>query len=317
MSVDSHMTNFSLSDGDSRRHGAGGGVGEFFWKLKSLIALRSRGMTGKLSWIRERIEERPLYAVGLFVVAFAFPVLLVWSLSSPKSTTAAYFAALEQSSRKLETSGSRLTFAGSGPIHAPEGKDLLVYSTWKVRNLPAPGEKTVLLSKTSLSARGDGFALGLINDSGSLRFMLSWPGPDGARWMRFGEVLVTPDQWFMIALSVRNRQAVGAFFVPLTGKRERARVQTLGGFNVAGLPAASQEPLSLALQGSGRYMSRVGPVGILRGAGLGGREAEILREVASDPMSPPASVKENQVALFWAGGPKAIGNDLGIEYPVL
>lgn len=320
------MVNISLSDASSSK----GRIGGLFMTASEFVSKAGRYLASvflrrNLSFaaIRDLIEERPVIALGLFLVAFACPVLLVWGLSGAPTTNVSYFAELEQHSKKLESSGSRLTFGGSETLNPPETKDLIVFSTWKIHLIPSPGERTVLLTKTTVGGRGDasrvkgeGFALGLINDAGSLRFMLSWPGADGARWMRFGEVHLVPDQWFLIAISVRNRQAVGAFFVPLSGARDRPRVQTLGGFSVAGFPADSAEPLTIAPQGSARFMSRVGPVGVLRGTSLGGRETEILREIASDPVVPPDSVSQNQVALFWSGGPMAIGSG-GNEFPVL
>lgn len=280
------------------------------------------------SWLRgcrslgRMFEESSLsFRVALFAAAFALPLLLVGYLQSGKRTSAlSYFQTLEQHSRRVDASSPRIVFSGSGALNPPADKDLLIFSTWKMGLLPAPGERTVLLSKAKVGPgpRDDqGFALGLINDQGSLRFMLSWPGPEGARWMRFGEVSVKRDEWFMIALSVRRQRSVGAFLVTLDGLRDKPRVQTLGGFSVDGSEGYSDEPLSIAPRGTGRFLTRLGPSGVLRAGDLGGREVEILREIAKAPTIPPDGVRPNQVALLWTGGDRAFGSDGADEFPLV
>ena len=268
------------------------------------------------------LDRSPLsLRVVVFSVAFALPLLLVGYLQSGKRTSAvSYLQTLEQHSRRIDASGPRIVFSGSGALNPPADKDLLIFSTWKMGSLPAPGERTVLLSKAKVGPgpRDDqGFALGLINDQGSLRFMLSWPGPEGARWMRFGEVSVKRDEWFMIALSVRKQRSVGAFLVTLDGLRDKPRVQTLGGFSVDGSEGYSDEPLSIAPRGAGRFLTRLGPSGVLRASDVGGREVEILREIAKAPTIPPDGVRPNQVALLWTGGDRAFGSDGADEFPLV
>jgi len=289
-------------------------------------AVRIKAVNSEKLFPKRLLSQRPiwLYSFGpytvrtiLFVLAFSIPLALVWNIGGSKTEPDSYFKDLEKYSRALGPTSQRITFLGSENLNPPPDKDYIVFSTWKLHALPAPGERAVLISKTKAKNRfvgdnsqgGDGYALGLINDAGTTRFMLAWPGSGGLRWMRVGEAQLTAGDWFTVALSVRKQVAVGAFFVPLSGSTERPNVTVLGGFTVTGFAGDSNEPLSLAPTGSGKFMARVGPSGILRGANLGGEEIELLRQFALNPTAAPKSLNRNQVILFWNGNDAAVGSE--------
>ena len=182
--------------------------------------------------------------------------------------------------------------------------DFMVVTWFKIRALPKPGEKLIVLSKIDEKSRFlRGYALGLSREVDGIRPVAYWRDSEGnGGWRSFSEVAVLPRSWCMLALSFYKGRYLGVYFKSILeglGNDDLAPVP-VGGFDLGEteVVAESSSPLLLGSKGINNFRGRLGPLGIFSGKRFQKRIESILEQIGSEPLSLPTEVERDEVLLW-------------------
>jgi len=253
-----------------------------------------------------------LAIASAFLLSFALPILIFAKFTNVFSN----FSLFEERSDRIFPSSVNVdgpfTFvrvANAVDLDAPQDKDFLLVSWFKVSALPEPGDKMVLLSRydDKLHSRR-GYALGLSNDGGVVRPIAYWRDSEGhGGWRNFSEVNLQPRTWFMLGLSFYQGRYLGLSFASIVdGKKTHPKV--LGGFDLGeGTFAQSSSDLLLGAFGISDFRGKVGPVGVFNLKNLGEDLKTILERFVELPTKIPERFAPDNVILWCLDGKSDLG----------
>lgn len=249
--------------------------------------------------------SRRAIRIGLVVIALLVVALFLFSFSSkehsPKIVRHRSQLVFPQSVL-LESENSRIAVRGEVAPMPQATRDYLLVGWFKLRDLPAAGQREILLSSLDFDSRAQpGIALAINRVVDSVRAEVYWRDSHGkGRWYTFGEGDFGPRKWFMLALSLRHGTVISLHTATRSDPSERAQLNLLGAYSFpeAIIPDANA---ALILGGSrfGGFVGRLGPLAVFSRYKLATRVERILGELVDQPAQFPSELSP-QDALLWS-----------------
>ncbi len=274
-----------------------------------------------------------LFLIFLFALTFSVPVVLVPRIrdSIRGSAVTSDGSETEQDALFPEaisffTGADRsLEFGSAGAALSPvKDKDFLFTGWYKLRRMPADGERVVLARKVETQSEGSpGYALAVVGREHGLEPAVLWrDGSKLGRWFFFTPVKVEPREWFMLAVSFHEGRFLGLHGVVRHSKirpeeaDETPTVALLGGYDVGelALPDNAVGP-TFNPSGQARVFSRLGAYGFFVLPGLKNRLRGFLDEIGSNPTTVPSELEKR--ALYWSDGRGGHQGSVAVEPALL
>lgn len=186
-------------------------------------------------------------------------------------------------------------------LNPKEGEDFLFVGWFKLRRLPALGEKITFVSKIDSSRRTrPGYAIAVSRDGDSLRPEIYWRDETGkGNWYDFVSMKVPTKSWFMLALSFRKDRYLGLHGGTLGSDGMNPRVELLGGYDLPkGVVPEPHSDLIIGSSSKSSFRGRIGPIGIVAGFPRDMKINTVLRETLENPINIPASYGDVRL---WVG----------------
>lgn len=184
--------------------------------------------------------------------------------------------------------------------------DFLFFIWFKLRHPLDKEERVNLMGKYDPESKERiGYGLSLVGGLDGVRPQVYWQGDAGVgSWHTFAAAPLKPQQWYLLALSFRERKFLGVHIAAL-GNENKPLV--LGGFSVegSGLPKTNAD-LVIGAFGTSYFQGRIGPFGIIQSKSLSDNVSAFTRQLAAEPLTLPETVTAEDVAL-WASPRKDRG----------
>lgn len=196
-------------------------------------------------------------------------------------------------------------------LHAPAlnpspATDFLFYIWFKLREPLDKEQRASLVAKYDpQSKERSGYGISLAGGPDGVRPQVYWQDKLGqGRWYTFAATQIKAQQWYLLALSMREHKFLGLHLAALADK---GKPIVLGGYSIESseLPDTSADLLVGAF-GSSTFRGRIGPFGIIQSQGFSDDISSFIRTMAQQPLVLPDSVTPEQVAL-WASPKKDRG----------
>lgn len=190
----------------------------------------------------------------------------------------------------------------SSNLNPKPGEDFLFVGWFKLRRLPAQGEKITFVSKIDTGRRTrPGYAIAVSRDGESIRPEIYWRDESGkGNWYDFVSFKVPTKTWFALALSFRKDRYLGLHGGVLGSEGARPAIELLGGYELPkGVVPHSVSDLVIGSPFMGSFRGRIGPVGIVSGFSGDLKLTRVLKDSFENPLGVPRS--DGDVKL-WVGG---------------
>ncbi len=200
------------------------------------------------------------------------------------------------------------------PGLTPSGADDFIFFVWfKLRDPLEKEERVYLMGKYAPDSRERlGYGLALVGGIDGVRPQVYWQGDAGpGNWHTFAAAKLKPQQWYLLAISFREKRFLGVHLATLGNESAPA---VLGGFSVegTGVPKTDAD-LVVGTFGSNYFQGRIGPFGIIQSKHFSDDVSGFVRAMADDPTSLPSTARAEDVAL-WASPRKDRGPN---AFPIL
>jgi len=245
----------------------------------------------------------------LFVLSFVLPLVffgriknLFWEEQAPGARKDTVFP----EATIINAPGAFVRIKHSAEMLPSPGRDFLLAGWFRLRSLPAPGERMILLSKVEENnPYRPGYGVALARRGNLIRPEVFWRDRQGrGGWRTFAEVEVLTRSWFFISVCFYEEQLLGVHtFLLLPGAKPRAKLA--GGYDL-GMPLniTNSGDLLIGAAGDSGFRGKVGAVAIFKPRKLRDRLKDILKEMVRSPRSLPGGLADDEVVLWVGTGKK-------------
>ncbi len=293
------------------------------------FALSKRGLVRlydafpeKIQYILQRLA--PLSGVGLacaFVLAFSLPIFILYQGMN-------YFWRDQESvETPAEAFPQAVRFAAQGSygkidyhqaLSPIEGNDFFFSAWFKVNQMPAVGQRIMLISKFDPDSKNaEGYAVGITRDPSGYRPIVYWRSAKGnGGWYLFSTLAARPRTWFMLGLSFRAGNRLGLHGVADIDDQVRG-VELLGGYELeeSSYPTNSSS-IVFGAYGQNPFRGFVGPVSVFNGPEVDNDIHGIVKRLMRKPDEVPDLIEaKSVVARGYLGA--ALESPLGIHSDVI
>ena len=303
---------------------------------KVVQALSGRSFTfikRAMNWVYsvspERLQAifqklRPLTGLALalsFVIAFSLPVFLFfravnyfWGERDSVVSSVDIFPAAV----RLAGQGSYARINYSPALSPVEGNGFLLSGWFKLTQLPAIGQRVILLSKLNPDSRNaEGYAIGITRDPIGFRPIVYWRSAEGnGGWYLFSKFALRPRTWFNLSLSFRGGNLLGLHGISDIEDQSHG-VELLGGYELESKTyPTNASALVLGAYGQNPFRGFIGPLALFSGQEIGADIHGIVKRLMRKPEQVPDLVNEKSVVLRGYVGTDLV-SPLGIQSEVI
>ncbi len=218
---------------------------------------------------------------------------------------------LFDNSFRIPAPNAYIKVAHSEDLSPQDGQDFFLLLWFKIENLPSPGERVLILAKHEPMSRSQrGFALALAGFADGIRPELYWRDSEGkGRWFAFSNFYILPKRWAALAVSFRENRLLGLHGM-LAAADGKPQSQLLGGYELdPTIMPTSDADLMIGAFNNGKFLGRIGAVGIFSAKKLSKRFDDLLRAIKREPKKIPDVFTAEEVRLW-------IDSDKGDSAPV-
>ncbi|MCB9030562.1 MAG: hypothetical protein H6619_05880 [Deltaproteobacteria bacterium] len=264
-----------------------------------------------------------LFLLSLFLFFFVVPIAviapLINSLFNIEDFDQSYVEKeIAPSSISVPKRGSFLKVNAAEHLSPTIDKGFLVIGWFNIEDLPAEGERMILLSRyAEASVIKHGYAIALTREKGVLHPEVLWRDKNGVgAWYPFSHVEILPGYWFMTALSYYNERYLGLHIIT-TGIDGNLHSYLAGGHELS-VPVLPENdfPLKVGSVKTGLFTGSIGPVGVFSVAKLQSKLQDILSSFSDSPADLPDLFKKSEI-LLWSPDGKSDESQFGHEVKLI
>lgn len=193
----------------------------------------------------------------------------------------------------------QLQVAAHDSFNVSAERDFMLFGWVYLVNLPEKGERLMLVSKYREGpGKKPGYAVSVVREGEGARFQIYWQdNQDRGEWYTFPMSELPRRRWLMYLLRFQEGKILALHTLTDYGNGKRDyKLQGAHQFESAVVPANDSPVLF-----GGRLFplpGAYGPFGIFQGDRLGERFDAIARELRTDPLEIPESLKQDEISLW-------------------